>query len=68
MDQQQQVTNYRKSKFSGGSSGNCIEAGNGDNAVFIRDTQQRNMPDDERTTLAVSPTAFRSFIKRIQSS
>jgi hypothetical protein len=60
--------NYRKSKFSSGSDGNCIEVGNDAEHVFIRDTRQRHMSDGERTTLAVSPDAFRAFVKRIQAS
>jgi hypothetical protein len=60
--------NYRKSKFSSGSDGNCIEAGNDAEHVFIRDTKQHHMSDGERTTLAVSPAGFRAFVKRIQAS
>jgi hypothetical protein len=36
---------WRKSSYSGGNGGGCVEAGNDPHGVMIRDTQDLRWPD-----------------------
>jgi hypothetical protein len=47
---------WRKSSYSSGNGGQCVEAGYAPDAVFIRDTTDRN-----GVTLSVSPAAWAGF-------
>jgi hypothetical protein len=52
---------WRKSSYSGGSGGNCVElAAEPNGRVLIRDTKDRSGP-----VLAVSPAAFRELVNRL---
>jgi len=52
MERRMIVTGWRKSSFSSGNGGNCLEAGNAGPAVAVRDTKQNGAgpillePDD----------------------
>ena len=47
---------WRKSSYSTGSGGNCVETGNGDGVVLVRDTTDR-----EGGTLAFPVDAWQRF-------
>lgn len=47
---------WRKSSYSSGNGGQCIEAGHAPGAVLVRDTTDR-----DGVTLSVSPEAWASF-------
>ncbi len=51
---------WRKSSYSGGEGGNCVEVGQADR-VMIRDTQDRTGP-----VLTVSPAAWMRFTDRVR--
>ena len=51
---------WRKSGFSQGAS-NCVEAGDGAGAVFIRDTTDNG----HGLVLTVTPQAWRAFLSRL---
>lgn len=55
---------WRKSSYSGGNGGNCVEVGIPANAnrVLVRDTKDRREP-----VLAVSPQAWRQFVHRVKT-
>ncbi|MCL2584877.1 MAG: DUF397 domain-containing protein [Streptosporangiales bacterium] len=52
-------TNWRKASYSGSGGGNCVEAGDGDGRVLVRDTKQR--ASENRAVLAVDASAWRRF-------
>lgn len=56
---------WRKSSYSNGNGGQCVEVGSGTDAVLVRDTKQARL-DDARTTLAVTPDAWRRFVSKIK--
>ena len=58
------VTGWRKSSFSSGNGGNCLEAGNAGPAVAVRDTKQHG----EGPVLAFSTRAWRSFTVELRNS
>jgi hypothetical protein len=47
---------WRKSSYSSGNGGQCVEAGHATGVVLVRDTTDRT-----GVTLSVSPTAWASF-------
>jgi hypothetical protein len=47
---------WRKSSYSSGNGGQCVEAGQAAGAVLVRDTNDR-----DGVTLSVSPQAWASF-------
>jgi hypothetical protein len=47
---------WRKSSYSSGNGGQCVEAGHGAGAVLVRDTTDR-----DGVTLSVSLAAWASF-------
>jgi hypothetical protein len=48
---------WRKTKRSGGSSGNCVEARHNGPTVEVRDSKDPNGP-----TLSFAPAAWREFL------
>jgi uncharacterized protein DUF397 len=56
---------WRKSSYSGGNGGNCIEVGThaGTDRVLVRDTKDRSGP-----VLRFSPVAWKRFADRIGSA
>jgi hypothetical protein len=55
---------WRKSSYSGGNGGNCIEVGSGKDSVAVRDTKQA----DSGPVLVFSPAAWRRFADRLKPS
>ncbi len=55
---------WRKSARSQGAS-NCVEAGDGDAVVGVRDTKQAHLGED-RTVLEFSPAAWAGFLARVR--
>ena len=53
---------WRKSTFSGGNGGNCIEVGDHGGRVLVRDTKDREGP-----VLTVSPAAWRKFAAKVKA-
>jgi hypothetical protein len=53
--------NWRKSSYSGGEGGNCVELADREGRVMIRDTQDRSGP-----VLKVSAQAWCEFVGRVQ--
>jgi hypothetical protein len=47
---------WRKSSFSGGNGGGCVEAGNAPGAVLVRDTTDR-----DGVTLSIAAEAWQAF-------
>ncbi|HEY6315009.1 MAG TPA: DUF397 domain-containing protein [Streptosporangiaceae bacterium] len=55
---------WRKSSYSGGQGGNCVEVADHGNRVLVRDTKQdRNGP-----VLRFSPAAWRRFAAQVKRS
>jgi Domain of unknown function (DUF397) len=54
--------NWRKSSYSGGSGGNCIEVGNSGRAVLVRDTKQA----DSGPVLRFSAEQWRRFAVEVR--
>jgi hypothetical protein len=54
--------NWRKSSYSGGNGGSCIEVAS-DNAVVVRDTTDRTGP-----VLRFTPDAWRRFAAGLKRS
>ena len=52
---------WRKSSYSGGSGGNCIEVGSGQDVIVVRDTKDRHGP-----VLRVSAEVWRRFADRLK--
>ncbi|MBO0802107.1 MAG: DUF397 domain-containing protein [Nocardiopsaceae bacterium] len=55
---------WRKSTFSGGNGGGCVEAGNGRGGVLVRDTTQAGQPD--RPVVPFSAGAWAEFTARLK--
>jgi Domain of unknown function (DUF397) len=51
------ITNWRKSRYSGNSGGNCVEVGSEPGIVGIRDSKNRSGGH-----LTVSPRAWTGFV------
>lgn len=58
------VAVWRKSSYSGGTGGQCVEAGSTFGAVLVRDTKQESKRD--RVTLSVPASAWRRFVSEIK--
>jgi hypothetical protein len=54
---------WRKSTFSGGNGGNCVEVGHSAGRVLVRDTKDR-----AGATLAVGADAWRRFAATARES
>lgn len=52
---------WRKSTYSGATSGNCVEVGGVVDQVLVRDTRDR-----ETFTLCVSAQAWQAFTKTLK--
>jgi hypothetical protein len=48
---------WRKSSYSGGNGGGCVEVGRKPTVVLVRDTTDR-----DGLVLAVTPSAWRAFV------
>jgi len=57
-------TNWRKASHSGSGGGECVEAGDGDGRVLVRDTKQEGR--ENRAVLAVDAGAWRRFTGRLK--
>jgi hypothetical protein len=57
------VTTWRKSSFSGGNGGNCVEVGEAGSAVVVRDTKDR-----AGAALAFEANAWRRFAATIKGA
>ena len=55
---------WRKSSYSGGGSGGCVEVGEANNKVLVRDTKQHGYGQVHGFT----PTAWRTFVAAIKAS
>ncbi|MEW1861611.1 MULTISPECIES: DUF397 domain-containing protein [unclassified Streptomyces] len=54
---------WRKSSYSNGSGGNCVEVGDGNPAVLpVRDSK-----DPEGPVLTFTPAAWTSFVRALKS-
>ena len=54
---------WRKSSYSGGSGGNCVEVSDHDHRVMVRDTKDRPGP-----VLRFTPAAWRRFADQVKRS
>lgn len=57
------VTMWRKSTYSGGNGGNCVEIGGSGPAVLVRDTKNRSS-----TVLTFGPAQWRRFTTAIKDT
>jgi hypothetical protein len=57
------LTTWRKSSYSGGNGGACVEVGAAGPAVMVRDTTDR-----AGAALAFGPDAWRRFAARIKNT
>jgi hypothetical protein len=53
--------NWRKSSYSSGSSGNCVETADTGGIIFVRDTTDRG-----GATLAFSASTWQEFTGRLR--
>jgi hypothetical protein len=53
---------WRKSSYSGGQGGNCVEVADRDSRVLVRDTTDRQGP-----ILRFTADAWKAFAKQLQS-
>jgi hypothetical protein len=53
---------WRKSSYSSGNGGQCVEAGRVPDAVLVRDTQDKGLGP----VLRVSPGAWQEFLTTIK--
>lgn len=54
-------TIWRTSSYTGGNGGNCVEVGEGANAIVVRDTKDR-----KGVVLTFGTQAFREFVASIK--
>jgi Domain of unknown function (DUF397) len=54
---------WRKSSYSGNGGGNCVEVGERNTRVMVRDTNDRTGP-----VLRFTPTAWRRFADQVKRS
>ena len=52
---------WRKASYSGNGGGNCVEVGDADRAVLVRDTTDR-----DGATLAINADAWKAFTATIK--
>lgn len=55
---------WRKSSYSGGSGGNCVEVADHDHRVMVRDTKQ----NATGPVLRFSPDAWHRFAEQVKQS
>jgi hypothetical protein len=58
-----EVGTWRKSTYSGGNGGDCVEVGGTESAVVVRDTKDR-----AGAALTFGPDAWRRFAATIKSA
>lgn len=58
------MTTWRKSTYSSSGGATCVEVGDRAGQVLVRDTKQSGKRG--RTTLAVSPDVWRTFLARLR--
>lgn len=61
--ERQMTPGWRKSSYSSGNGGNCVEIGHATNAVLVRDTKNR-----DGVTLTFSASSWRAFAARLMSA
>jgi hypothetical protein len=54
-------TNWRKSSYSGGGSGNCVEVAHAAEAVAVRDSKHATGP-----MITVAPAAWQVFLTTVR--
>lgn len=52
---------WRKSSYSSGNGGQCVEVGDGNGVVLVRDTKQAHMSDGDRSVVRFSRSAWKAF-------
>lgn len=57
--------NFRKATYSSNGGANCVEVGDAERNVIVRDTKERNL-GNTRTTLTVTPEAWKSFTRSLR--
>ncbi len=57
------AVSWRKSSYSGGNGGECVEVGHGREVIAVRDTKQAG----RGPVLAVSPAAWLSFTAKVKT-
>jgi hypothetical protein len=57
--------NFRKATYSSNAGANCVEVGDGDRNVIVRDTKERNL-GNTRTILSVTPGAWKAFTRSLR--
>jgi hypothetical protein len=60
------TSNWRKSSYSGGNEGNCVEVGASAPVVAVRDSKQEGMA--HRDVLAFTPAAWEKFTINLKQS
>lgn len=53
---------WRKSTYSGGNGGDCVQVGSGPGTILVRDTKQASAGP----MLAFSPQSWKRFTRRVQ--
>ncbi len=53
--------NWRKSTYSDGSGGNCVETASGDSTILVRDTANR-----DGGALAFTASAWQAFTRTLK--
>jgi len=61
MDSRVTATGWRKSSRSSGNGGNCVEVGQANRDVAVRDTKDRSGP-----VLRFAPDAWRRFAEQVK--
>lgn len=57
------LTTWRKSSYSGGNGGDCVEVGGTERVVLVRDTKDRG-----GAALTFGPDAWRQFAATIKTT
>jgi hypothetical protein len=60
------VDNWKKSSFSGGGGGNCVELGSTKAVIAFRDTKEAHLPADVRPVLVIDRHAGVAFLANIR--
>jgi hypothetical protein len=56
------MVGWRKSTYSDGNGGDCVETASGNGTILVRDTTDR-----DGVTLAIPACAWRAFAVRLQA-
>lgn len=56
------MVNWRKSTYSDGNGGQCVEAADAPGAVLVRDTKN----DTRGPVLTIPPAAWRTFVRTLR--